>query len=118
MKRSWVQIPLVPFRMLGKFVYPTLPKSLGMLLVYPKRIAVGVKPKEALKENHRCSSHSVLKMLKFIIFLRVAFCFLDPCHLARHLCYLFRNVILTVQLRNTKLYLGRLNIYSSSEVIG
>ena len=32
---------------LGKFVYPTLPKSLGTLLVYPKRMAVGVKPIEA-----------------------------------------------------------------------
>ena len=31
---------------LGQVRYPTLLKSLGMLLVYPKRMAVGVKPKE------------------------------------------------------------------------
>ena len=37
----------MPFRILGKFVYPTLPKSLGILLVlYPKRTAVEVKPKK------------------------------------------------------------------------
>ena len=29
----------MPFQILGMFVYPTLPKSLGMLLVYPKRMA-------------------------------------------------------------------------------
>ena len=29
---------------LGEFIYPILPKSLGMLLVYPKRMAVGVQP--------------------------------------------------------------------------
>ena len=28
---------------MGKFVYPTLPKSLMMLLVYPRRMAAGVK---------------------------------------------------------------------------
>ena len=38
-------------RILGKFVYSTLPKCLEMLLVYPKRMAVGIKPKEA-KEEH------------------------------------------------------------------
>ena len=31
---------------LGQVRYPTLLASLGMLLVYPKRMAVGVKPKE------------------------------------------------------------------------
>ena len=32
---------------IGQVRYPTLPiKSLGMLLIYPKRIAVGAKPKE------------------------------------------------------------------------
>ena len=31
---------------LGQFRYATLLKSLGMLLVYPKRMAVGVKPRE------------------------------------------------------------------------
>ena len=31
---------------LGQIHYSTLLKSLGMLLVYPKRMAVGVKPKE------------------------------------------------------------------------
>ena len=36
---------------IGHVRYPTLPKSLGMLLVYPpprypKRMAVGAKPKE------------------------------------------------------------------------
>ena len=30
---------------LGQVRYPKLLKSLGMLLVYPKRMAVGVKPK-------------------------------------------------------------------------
>ena len=45
-ERSWVRIPPARFRILSKFVYPTLLKSLGMLLVYPKRMAVGVKPKE------------------------------------------------------------------------
>ena len=30
----------------GQVRYPTLLKSLGMLLVYPKRMAVGIKPKE------------------------------------------------------------------------
>ena len=39
-------------RILGKFVYSTLPKCLGMLLVYPKRMAVGIKPKEAKEEEH------------------------------------------------------------------
>ena len=38
----------MPFQTWCKFVYPTLPKSLGMLLVYPKRIAVWVDPKVAL----------------------------------------------------------------------
>ena len=43
-----VRIQLTSFRIVGKFVYPTLPKSLGMfVLVYPKRMAVGVKPKES-----------------------------------------------------------------------
>ena len=45
-ERSWVRNLPVPFRILGKFVYPTMPKSLGMLLVYPKRMAVGVKTKD------------------------------------------------------------------------
>ena len=45
-ERSWVRIPPTPFRILGTFVYPTLPKSLGMILVYQKRMAVGVTPKE------------------------------------------------------------------------
>ena len=31
---------------IGQVRYPTLPKSLGMLLVYPKRMTVGDKPKE------------------------------------------------------------------------
>ena len=31
---------------IGQVHYPTLPKSLGVLLVYPKRMAVGAKPKE------------------------------------------------------------------------
>ena len=31
---------------LGQVRYPTLLKSLGMLLFYPKRMAVGVKPME------------------------------------------------------------------------
>ena len=31
---------------LGQVRYPTWLKYLGMLLVYPKRMAVGVKPKE------------------------------------------------------------------------
>ena len=31
---------------LGQVRYTTLLKSLGMLLVYPKRMAAGVKPKE------------------------------------------------------------------------
>ena len=31
---------------LGQVRYPTLLKSLGMLLVYRKMVAVGVKPKE------------------------------------------------------------------------
>ena len=31
---------------LGQVRYPTLRKSLGMLLVYQKRMAVGVKPKK------------------------------------------------------------------------
>ena len=40
--------------MLGKFVYPTLPKSLRMLLVYPERMAVGVKGgKEVCLDYHR-----------------------------------------------------------------
>ena len=41
-------------RFLGKFVYPTLPKSLGTLLVYPERMAVGVKGgKEVCLDYHR-----------------------------------------------------------------
>ena len=44
-ERSWVRIPSARFRILGKFVRSLL-KSLGMLLVYPKRMAVGIKPKE------------------------------------------------------------------------
>ena len=31
---------------IGHVRYPTLHNALGMLLVYPKRMAVGVKPKE------------------------------------------------------------------------
>ena len=31
----------------GRFLYLSLHKSLGMLLIYPKTMAVGVKPKEA-----------------------------------------------------------------------
>ena len=41
-ERSWVQNPPVPFQI----IYPTMPKSLRMLLVYPERMAVGVKTKE------------------------------------------------------------------------
>ena len=37
-ERSSVRIPLTPFQILGKFVYPMLPN--GMLLVYPKRMAI------------------------------------------------------------------------------
>ena len=51
--KSWVRIPPTPFRILGKFIYPTLPKSLGMLLVYPKRMAVGVKPIEVFCEEFK-----------------------------------------------------------------
>ena len=40
-----VRILPTPFRSLGKFVYPTLPNSLGMCVVYKKRLAVGVNPK-------------------------------------------------------------------------
>ena len=36
-QRSWVRIPPTPFRILGKFVYPMLPKSLGMLLIYIRK---------------------------------------------------------------------------------
>ena len=53
-----VRISPKPFQILGKFVYPTLPKSLGMLLVYPTMIAVGVTPKEALKEVKGQSMYS------------------------------------------------------------
>ena len=31
---------------IGQVRYPTLLKSLGMLLIYPKRMTVSVKPKE------------------------------------------------------------------------
>ena len=31
---------------LGRIVYPTFSMSLGMLLVYPKRMTVGVKPRD------------------------------------------------------------------------
>ena len=44
--------PIMPFRILGKFVHATLPKSLGMLQAYPKMVTlgIGVKPKEAGRE--------------------------------------------------------------------
>ena len=38
--------PTGPVSNLGQVRYPTLPKSLGMLVVYSERMAVGVKPKE------------------------------------------------------------------------
>ena len=54
----WVRIHPTPLRNLGCFVYPTLPKSLGMLLVYPKRMALGVNPKEDFL------SHAIVSLKK------------------------------------------------------
>ena len=42
-ERSRVRIPPMRLQIMDKFVYPTLPESLGMLLVYPKRMVVEVK---------------------------------------------------------------------------
>ena len=49
----------MPLQNLSQFVYPMLPKSLGMLLVYPKRMAAGVKPKEVFlkRKNRKISSN-------------------------------------------------------------
>ena len=37
----------MPLRNLCKFIYPTFPKFEMMFLEYPKRMAVGVDPKES-----------------------------------------------------------------------
>ena len=57
-------------RNLGKFVHPTLPKSLGKLLVYPKRMAVGVERKEVFfcVESVKCAVCSLYFIAAFYCF--------------------------------------------------
>ena len=50
-ERSCVRIPPTLLQIFGKFVYPKLSKSLGMILVYPERMAVGVKPKDGSRSQ-------------------------------------------------------------------
>ena len=46
--------PTMPFRILGKFVHATLPTSLGMLLVYPKMVILGIGVKGGKEAGRAC----------------------------------------------------------------